>query len=259
MSAWDPGHAAAFFDGYGEKEWTRFERRTGSSSLATHLHYLRRFVRAGDRVLDAGAGPGRFTLELLRLGADVTALDISPGQLELLRERAPDVDAQIGDITDLSVFPGDAFDATVCFGGPLSYVLDRAEDAVAELARVTRPGGRLLVSAMATIGATLTVAGGVAALVEAYGEETVRHVMQTGLLSSSLSNGHLDMRMYRARELQALLEPHGTVVAASATGIFLADNPAPADLLAELELDLGAEPGALDLGNHILLVLAVGT
>ena len=60
---------AAFFDAYGEQEWTRFEDgRTPSTSLEVHREYLRRFVRAGDRVLDIGAGPGRFTLELARLG-----------------------------------------------------------------------------------------------------------------------------------------------------------------------------------------------
>src|SRR2546421_6653053 len=104
---------------------------------------LEGYVRPGDRVLDAGCGPGRFTLELLRLGAQVTALDISPGQLELLRARVPDVDAVVGDVTDLSRFEDDSFDVAVCFGGPLSYVVDAAGLAVAELARVTKPGGHV--------------------------------------------------------------------------------------------------------------------
>ena len=128
MSTWDPARTAEFFDEYGEREWTRFEDgRTPGPSLTTHVRMLEGYVRPGDRVLDAGSGPGRFTLEMLRLGAHVTALDISPGQLELLRARVPDVDAVVGDITDLSRFPDDGFDVTVCFGGPLSYVVDRAE------------------------------------------------------------------------------------------------------------------------------------
>ena len=92
MSTWDPARTAEFFDEYGEREWERFEDgRTPGPSLTTHIRMLERHVRSGDQVLDAGSGPGRFTLELLRLGAHVTALDISPGQLELLRQRAPDV------------------------------------------------------------------------------------------------------------------------------------------------------------------------
>jgi len=256
--------AAAFFDEYGEREWERFERDGMSASLTTHLHYLRTAVRPGDRVLDAGCGPGRFTIELARLGARVVALDVSPGQLELHNRHVVDAGAEdavedriVGDICDLAAFGDDSFDVTVCFGGPLSYVLDQAAHAVAELARVTRPRGHLLLSAMTTIGATLSAPGGIAALVELHGVDTVRRVTRTGQLPSELSGGHLDMRMYRASEVLALLEPYGTVVAASATGIFR-DDGAPPELLADLELDLGAEPGAYDIGNHFLVVLEVG-
>ena len=80
MSDWDPTRAAEYFDELGEREWTRFEDgRTPGLGLTAHVRMLEGYVRPGDRVLDAGAGPGRFTLELLRLGAHVTALDISPG------------------------------------------------------------------------------------------------------------------------------------------------------------------------------------
>jgi hypothetical protein len=109
---------------------------------------------------------------------------------------------------------------------------------------------------MSVIGATLSSAGGVAALVDAFGADVVRQVTRGGLLPSELSNGHLDMRMYRWRELRALLEPHGEVVAAAATGMFRGDT-ADLELLAELELDLGAEPGAVDVGTHILAVVQV--
>ena len=140
---------AAFFDEYGERECDRFEDgRTSPISAAVHAHYLRRFVSHGDRVLDAGAGPGRFTLELARLGATVTVADLSPGQLNLNRRTLTEagledhVAARVhADVTDLGTFADGAFDATVCFGGPLSYVLDRADAALTELFRVTRPAG----------------------------------------------------------------------------------------------------------------------
>ena len=65
MSTWDPSRTAEFFDDYGEREWTRFEDgRTPGPSLTTHTRMLEGYIRPGDRVLDAGAGPGRFTLEL---------------------------------------------------------------------------------------------------------------------------------------------------------------------------------------------------
>lgn len=80
---YDAARAAAFYDAYGDREWTRFhDSRTGEASLAIHTEYLRRFIAPGDHVLDVGAGPGRFTLELARLGARVTVADLSRVQLE---------------------------------------------------------------------------------------------------------------------------------------------------------------------------------
>src|SRR5581483_8486998 len=93
---------AEFFDAYGEREWTRFEDgRNSRASIETHVRFLGRFVRDGDRVLDAGAGPGRFTRELVRLGADVTACVLSAVQLGLLHDRLPEVEPVSGDIRDL--------------------------------------------------------------------------------------------------------------------------------------------------------------
>lgn len=259
---YDAAAAAAFYDEYGKQEWTRFEDgRTSAVSLATHLHYLRRFVASGDRVLDVGCGPGRFTLVLSELGARITAADVSPGQLELHRQNVPDgaVEARVvADIVDLSQFADAAFDAVVCYGGPLSYVLEQAPAAVTELARVTRPGGHVLVSVMSLTGSTLGAIGGVATIVEQHGAETVRQVTRTGHLLPEHSGGHLEMKLYRWRELRALLEPHGEIVAAAAAGMFRETAADDLALLTELELDLGAEPGSIDLGRHLVAVLRVG-
>ena len=262
MSTWDPARTAEYFDEYGEREWTRFEDgRTPGTSLATHVRMLEAYARPGDRVLDAGAGPGRFTLELLRLGAHVTALDISPGQLELLRARAPDVETMLGDVTDLSRFPNDAFDVTVCFGGPLSYVLDRAEQAIGELARVTRPGGHVLVSVMGFGGAVIHYAPIIVELAQRDGPARSLEVARTGFLPEGEGYGHLDLQMYLWEELEALLAPHGEVVDGAAAGILPhleVDEPEIRALLEEFEQRLAHDPGSRSCGEHIIGVLRVG-
>ena len=261
MSTWDPARTAEYFDEYGEQEWTRFERGvTPAPSIAVHTQMLEGFVRPGDRVLDAGCGPGRFTVELLRLGAHVTALDISPGQLELLRSRVPDIDAMVGDITDLSRFPDDAFDATVCFGGPLSYVVDRAEEAVAELARVTRPSGHVLVSVMGLAGAVIHFAPILVELARRDGTAKSREVARTGFLPEGDGYCHLAMRMYLWEELEALLTPHGEVVDGAAAGVLPhleVEEPEIRALLEELEQKLAHDPGSRSCGEHIIGVLRV--
>ena len=261
MSLWDPSRTAEYFDEYGEQEWQRFETgRTPSMSLTTHIRMLEGYVRPGDRVLDAGAGPGRFTLEMLRLGAHVTALDISPGQLELLRARVPDVDAQLGDITDLSRFPDDTFDVTVCFGGPLSYVLDRADLAVSELARVTKPGGHVLVSVMGFAGAVIHYASILVDLARRDGPAKSLEVARTGILQEEEGYGHLTIRMDLWEELEALLAPHGEVVDGAGAGVLPhleVEEPEIRALLEEFEEKLAYDPGSRSCGEHIIGVLRV--
>lgn len=259
MSTWDPARAAEYYDIFGEKEWTRFEEGvTPPAGLDVHVRFLERFVRPGDRVLDAGSGPGRFTLEVPRLGAHVTALDVSPGQLELLRARVPDVEAVVGDITDLSGFEDDSFDVTVCYGGPLSYVVDRAEDGLAELVRVTRSGGHVLVSVMSTIGTVVHYLAALFDLTRRDGVEKQVEIVRTGYLPEAPDYGHLAMKLYRWSELEAMLSRHGQVVAAAAAGL-LPDlrpgEPELKELVRRVETELCQEPGAVSCGQHMVAAL----
>lgn len=263
--SYDAGRVAAFFDAYGEQEWTRFEDgRTPSTSLAVHTEYLRRFVHAGDSVLDVGAGPGRFTIELARVGADIVVADLSPYQLELNEQRLAEaglearvVERRVADVTDLRDFEADRFDAVVCYGGPVSYAHDRSEDAVSELVRVTQPGGHVLLSVMSLIGAVTRYLDLVLDDVRRDGPGPMEQTLLTGFLSEGDGYGHLPMRMFRWSELESLLSRYGTVVAASAAGLLAAEPAEPElrDLLARVELELGAERGAISCGEHILAVL----
>lgn len=167
---YDKEHIARVFDAYGDQEWNRHESSPMARvSFHIHLHYLRQFVRQGDLVLEVGAGAGRFTVELARLGARVTATDISGVQLDLNRMHVTEagLEDQIeawaeADVVDLVDFADGSFDVTSCFGGPLSYAMDRVDDAVHELLRVTKPGGLVLVSVMSNMGTLRAYLGSLA-------------------------------------------------------------------------------------------------
>ncbi|HEY6203698.1 MAG TPA: methyltransferase domain-containing protein [Candidatus Limnocylindria bacterium] len=117
-----------YFDEFGIREWERLERRPMDRvNFEMHRRMLDRFVRSGDRVLEIGAGPGRFTIELARVGARVTVTDISPAQLDLNSEKVAAAGAEgavvqraVRDVLDLGAYAEGAFDATVCYGGALS-------------------------------------------------------------------------------------------------------------------------------------------
>jgi demethylmenaquinone methyltransferase/2-methoxy-6-polyprenyl-1,4-benzoquinol methylase len=99
-------------------------------------------LRPGERVLDVGAGTGVSTEELGRSGAFAVGADLSTGMLRAGRATRPAVPLVAGDALRLP-FPDGVFDAvTISFA--LRNVVDTGA-ALRELARVTRPGGRLVV------------------------------------------------------------------------------------------------------------------
>jgi SAM-dependent methyltransferase len=255
--SWDPARTAEFFDEYGEREWTRFEDgRTPAAGLDIHVRFLERFVQPGDRVLDAGSGPGRFTAELVRLGAEPVALDLSPGQLDQLRARLPDVETHVGDVTDLSRFGDAGFDLTICFGGPLSYVLDRAEDALAELVRVTRRGGHVLVSVMSLAGTIVHYLSVLLDLARRDGVARQDEIVRTGFLPEAPDYGHLAMKLYRWGDVEALLSPHGEMVDGAAAGVMPRVEDAGA-WHAEFDAALAHDPAMRGCGEHIIGVVRI--
>lgn len=101
----------------------------------------------GERVLDLAAGTGVSTAELARDGAWCLAADFSLGMLQSGRHAGRDVPMAAADALHLP-FADASFDAvTISFG--LRNLVDPVAG-LAEMARVTRPGGRLLVCEFST-------------------------------------------------------------------------------------------------------------
>ncbi|HYP87495.1 MAG TPA: methyltransferase domain-containing protein [Polyangiaceae bacterium] len=100
--------------------------------------YVRRFGQGRD-VLEVGCGTGLVLLRLREFARQARGVDLSPGMLEKARQRGLDV--TLGSATELP-FADNQFDVTCSFK-VLAHVPD-IEKALAEMARVTRPGGMVL-------------------------------------------------------------------------------------------------------------------
>ncbi|WP_422742179.1 demethylmenaquinone methyltransferase [Mycobacterium sp. WMMD1722] len=142
----DPHEVASMFDAVAR----RYDLTNTVLSLGQD-RFWRRATRAalgigpGDRVLDLAAGTAVSTVELASSGAWCVAADFSVGMLAAGRRR--DLPKVAGDATRLPFADG-SFDAvTISFG--LRNVVDHAAG-LREMARVTRPGGRLVVCEFAT-------------------------------------------------------------------------------------------------------------
>jgi demethylmenaquinone methyltransferase / 2-methoxy-6-polyprenyl-1,4-benzoquinol methylase len=107
-------------------------------------------LKPGSRALDVATGTGDLAVELARRvapGGEVIGSDFSEGMLERARTKAPELTWEWGNALELP-YPDDSFDAaTVGFGARNFADLDRG---LAEMARVVRPGGRVVVLEITT-------------------------------------------------------------------------------------------------------------
>jgi len=261
------------FDDAVDAEWGRLaDTVEGRVSFEVHRRFLAGYLRPGMHVLEIGAGPGRFTRELAGLGATIEVTDLSEPQLAANRERAEQDGYQAAvtgwrqlDVRDVAEFSAGSFDVVLAYGGPLSYVFDHAADALAGLLRVVGGRGTVVASVMSTLGAYRAFLPAVLELPDA----DSAHILATGDLRRSQPEGHV-CRMFRAREVTGLVQDAGGVLlAASASNWTSLDHP---DVVAELErspdrwasyldreVELCAEPGALDGGTHILFAARPAT
>lgn len=139
-------HTEQELDAFGE--WERAAWEVRAAPYAASLGDLTRGsisalldaagIVAGSRVLDVGTGPGFVALAAAERGAVVAAADQSSAMVEIAR--AAGIDAVAAPVEQLPYDDG-SFDAVVA--GYLLNHLPRPEAAVASLARVLRPGGRV--------------------------------------------------------------------------------------------------------------------
>jgi SAM-dependent methyltransferase len=156
----------------------------------------------------------------------------------------------------------ESFDAIVCYGGPLSYVLERGADALQECVRVCREGGYILASVMSLWGAAHRYLQGVLEVPP----EANRKITDTGeLIPENWDGVKHRCHMLRSAELRRMARRSGlAVVAMSASNCLsigwenlLAEakqDPQKWQEVLRMELEACKEEGCLDIGTHIILV-----
>jgi ubiquinone/menaquinone biosynthesis C-methylase UbiE len=153
------------YSGMVEKEWKRlksdaFHRLEFDSTM----YFLDKYLPKKGLILDAGGGPGRYTIELAKRGYEVVLLDLVASNLEMAKRQIKKAGVQNkvkgvtkGSITDLSNFKDSTFDAVICLGGPLSHVAPEynRKRAISELSRVAKRGSLVFISVMGKFGTLL--------------------------------------------------------------------------------------------------------
>ena len=125
----------------------RLLRRHGQVEFETTLHHLRRFLEPGYRILDIGAGTGRYASALMAEGYQVKAVELVKRNIEVFLKREPTADVTQGDARNMPFIPTASADITLLLG-PLYHLIGDEEKlkALNEAKRVTKPGGLIFVA-----------------------------------------------------------------------------------------------------------------
>jgi ubiquinone/menaquinone biosynthesis C-methylase UbiE len=177
------------------------------------MDFMKEYLVPGAKVLDAGCGAGRYAVEFARMGCEVTLFDISDEQLRIAKEKVDEANLSSslnaviqGDIRDLSMFQDDTFDVVICYGAPLSYIIEGRELAVKELARVAKPSGMVALSVNNKWGILKMLLGN--QYPDFFNNKEywyIDQVIETGDLPRHEQVSHPARHFFEAAELQALM------------------------------------------------------
>jgi len=124
--------------------------RQGQLEYFITMNYIHRFAKTGDKILEIGAGTGRYSIALAEEGFQVSAVELVDSNLAVLKDKAEglsNIEAYQGDALDLSRFSDNTFDVTLVFG-PMYHLYETGDQhrALDEAIRVTKPEGVIMVA-----------------------------------------------------------------------------------------------------------------
>lgn len=199
-----------FYNDYDED--SRLRTKHGMVEFLTTMRYIEKYLTPGARILEIGAGTGRYSHALARRGYKVDAVELVLHNIEIFRKNTSkeeeDVSVVQGNALDLSDFPDDQYDMTLLLG-PLYhlYCKEDKRQAIREAIRVTKRGGVIFAAYVISDGCLLD---------EGFqrGNISVAEYVQNGLLDPetfAASSEPKDLfELVRREEIDELMEDFPT-------------------------------------------------
>ncbi len=200
----------AYYNKFNEDK--RLDSRHGQVEFVTSMTYIRRYLKRLKeekpkeqvRILDIGAGTGRYSIPLSEEGYDVSAVEPVRHNLGRLKKKGPLVKAWQGNALDLSRFADESFDLTLVFG-PLYHlhVFEEKVRALEEAKRVTRKDGFLFAAYIMNEYSVITYA---------FKERHIKEAVSDGLLDAGFhctEKANPLYSMVRLEDISALNEAAG--------------------------------------------------
>ena len=128
----------------------RLEKRHGLIEFLTTMHYIEKYLKPGDRILEVGAATGRYSHTLARMGYAVDAVELVEYHIKIFKQNTKpgeNVTITQGNALDLSDFADNTYDLTLVLG-PMYHLYNQEDkrQAISEAIRVTKQDGIIVVA-----------------------------------------------------------------------------------------------------------------
>ncbi|WP_075618536.1 class I SAM-dependent methyltransferase [Paenisporosarcina indica] len=254
-------------------EWGRLDREP--LEFQVNWHYIQKYLPIAGKVLDNGAGPGKYAMKLAQQGYDVTLTDLVPRLVEMAQDKANELGVSkqfegfhVADARDLSVFHDEQFDASLVLG-PM-YHLQEEQDrnkAMQELYRVTKNDGTVFVAFMPRIKHVLSSLLSPGNWRPNDNMESIQQFLHTGKFNHSDEGRFTGAYYFNVEDIKPFMESHGfktmDLIGSSNIGSLLSkeqwaywQNRGDDEFnqLLNLLLETATDPTVLGISSHLLYI-----
>ena len=132
-----------FYNKYDEDN--RLKRKTRSPEYLVTMEYIKKYLTPNSKILEIGAGTGRYSITLADMGYDVTSVELVPHNIEILKSKIKpehNISVYEGNACDLSFIEDNTYDIVLLLG-PMYHLFNDIDKhkALSEAIRISKKGG----------------------------------------------------------------------------------------------------------------------
>ena len=197
-------------------EWARLEVPGGRLEFELTMAIINAHLPQNVEILDLGGGPGRYSIELAKMGHTLHLADLSQRNLDVAKERI----AQLGvdniksviqvNAINLSVYANESFDAVLLLG-PLYHLTDESERlaCIKEVKRVLKPQGVVFAAFIPFLSGAIGVVARMFLTPDQVGVETLSRVFNQGVFHNNTHQGFQEAYFPRSEEVVSMFGTNG--------------------------------------------------
>lgn len=196
----------------------RLLSRHGQVEFRTTFKYIQKYLKKfkNPKILDIGAGTGRYSIELSNMGYDVTAVELVLHNLRILQAKNSNVKAMQGNALNLKKLEDESFDVVLMLG-PMYHLFSLEEKlkALSEAKRVCKTGGIIFVA---------YYMNDYAVIVHGFRDNNITQSLQNGIVDKNFKIKHDSDKLYSMERLDDI-KNYNKMVGLKRLKIFAPDGP----------------------------------